>query len=139
MSSTDRSESRTGSRIFTVGGLIVLALLVGGWFFLNQQCKLSQRPFNEASWKAAYGDRESTERLAMIESLRNPDDSARVVGKSREAIDQQLGQAEPQNYFKDFDLMYRLGPSDWILRSQRFLALRFDDDGNCVEAKVLSD
>ncbi len=62
------------------------------------------------------------------------------VGRSREDIVRELGQPRPTDYFREYDLVYWVGPERGVVAiDSEWLVLRFDTAGRVSEGKLVTD
>ena len=112
--------------------LLILAFFIGGAALISSPPK---RPFSETEWKEVEGDRESSLRVPMARDLLS---TGQLEGMSKSEMVALLGEPERENYFKDYDLMYRLGGKGLILKGPSYLAIRLEN-GQFDHANVLRD
>jgi hypothetical protein len=116
-----------------IGVLLISATGVVLWIVLSHQ-KTGVR-FDSATWKGAEGIRDPV-RLMMVDDLLS---RYKIVGMSRNEIDQLLGVPTPTMYFKDYDYVYWLGPErSYISVDSEWLGIRFENN-IAVEARLLKD
>lgn len=114
--------------LLLIGGVGVAILGILNW-------PSPKQTFSEQVWRDVGGDREATIRLQMVDDLLKRD---LLKGKPESEIVALLGEPESENYFKDYDFMYRLGGKGLILKSPYFLAINLEGD-RFHSAKVLQD
>ncbi len=93
-------------------------------------------PFESNEWKAAAGDRSSTLRLTMLEDLLS---RHQLASKSRAEVINLLGNPEQENYFSEYEMMYRLGNDGGLLAGPKYMAIRFTPGDTIDELAILKD
>lgn len=96
-------------------------------------------PFDSARWKARAldGDLQWPTRLRMIDDLLR---RQRLVGADRATVERLLGPPDDTPYFKDWSMVYWLGPERGHIRiDSEWLVIRLDDKGVVSEAKIARD
>lgn len=95
--------------------------------------------FDSAAWKArsADVDVEWPTRLRMIDDLL---DRNLLKDATRAQVEELLGPADDTSYFREWDLVYLLGPERGFIRiDSEWLVLRFDKAGKVTEHRVVRD
>ena len=95
--------------------------------------------FDAEGWRRGGGEQTLTPvRLQMIEWLTR---SGQLDGLTRREVLALLGPADDTPYFRDWDLVYRLGPErDLLFRiDSEWLVIRFGRDGRVSDYRVVSD
>ena len=134
---------------YSVLGLLVVAVAVAGYvwarpliFFATasgpeDRCPGHER-FDSAVWRdtvAAYS--ELAPRACMIDDLLQ---QQRLVGMDRDAVIGLLGEPARTGYFKEFDLVYWLGPERGLFSiDSEWLVMRLDANGRVTEARLVTD
>lgn len=119
---------RFATLLVAVASAVVVLVLWRAWF--------PGQSFDRAAWQA-NATAESGVRQAMADRL-----LARrtLVGKTRAEIVDLLGEPPPTEYFKEWDLVYRLGMErGFISIDSEWLVLRLGTDGRVAEARLLTD
>jgi outer membrane protein assembly factor BamE (lipoprotein component of BamABCDE complex) len=63
-----------------------------------------------------------------------------LVGMTRAEVVRLLGEPPPAEYFRNFDLVYWLGPERGFASiDSEWLVLQLDPNGRVVQAKVVTD
>jgi hypothetical protein len=95
-------------------------------------------PFDSATWRASTASHSpDSERLRMADDLLL---SCQLHGRSRDQVVALLGPADEVHYFKEYDLVYRLGPErSWIRIDSEWLLVKLDDHGVVSEATLGRD
>jgi hypothetical protein len=112
---------------------IVVAATAGYGFAAGY---LPIRPFDKASWREArtLADRD---RLEMVDWLVR---SGRLDGMTRPQVLEMLGPPDGGSYFRDWSLVYHLGPErGFIGIDSEWLVLRIGPDGRVAEYRVVRD
>lgn len=126
--------------------LAILALAIGGYFaypyislFAEIGCaaakeRLNRLPFDSAKWKAGNEDEI---RIRMVDSLLR---KFEFTGKSRTEVVYILGEPDKTGYFRDYDMVYRLGMErGFISIDSEWLVIRLDADGLVKEYGIARD
>jgi hypothetical protein len=123
-----------------LGGLAVglgALYLIGAFPTRGMRC-FGRTTFAVTKWRAgADDDGRVTARGCMIDDYlrRHP-----PVGRSREEIVRELGVPRETGYFRDYDLVYWLGPERGLMAlDSEWLVVRFDSSGRAVEGKLVTD
>jgi hypothetical protein len=95
-----------------------------------------RRPFDPVAWRA--GDRQpEREREEMADDLVA---SRALLGKTRSEVVRLLGEPPPTEYFRSFDLVYRLGMERGFMSiDSEWLVLKLGPDGRVVECRIVTD
>ena len=126
--------------------IAILALAIGGYFaypyisfftdmgFDAAKERLNRLPFDSAEWKAGQ---ENDIRIRMVDSLlRNYE----LRGKTRVEILALLGEPDNTGYFREYDLVYRLGAErGFISIDSEWLVFRLDTNDTVKECKIARD
>lgn len=121
--------------------LAIAALIIGSrisrTIYMSEWSK-NQLPFDQAVWIA---NPDSTEmnpiRLRMVDDLLAKHD---FLGMTRKQIDDLLGPRAPTDKFRNWDLVYWLGPERGSFRiDSEWLVFRFDKDNKVKEYQHLRD
>jgi hypothetical protein len=128
-----------------IGALsIVLTLGTMGvmlYFFLSVATEpyLKSVDFDSRQWKARSldGDRMWPTRLRMVDSLL---ESGKLDKATRAYVEDLLGPADDTGYFRDWDLVYHLGPERSVFRiDSEWLVVRLDRNSVVQEARLARD
>ena len=124
-----------------VTGLAALTLVVGGWLFLRSlspMSRCSERRFTSARWKdttAAFGPK--AVRGCLVDDLVRRHE---LRGRTRADIVALLGEPPNTDYFRDYDLVYWLGPERGLMSiDSEWLVMRLDASGRVVEHRLVTD
>ncbi|MCP3732348.1 hypothetical protein M9978_18155 [Sphingomonas sp. MG17] len=112
---------------------IVVALVIGYGFVTGY---LPIRPFDSGLWRQARTT-DNQVRLRMVEWLVR---SGRLDGLTRAQVVKLLGRPDGGPYFRDWDLVYLLGPERGLIGlDSEWLVLRIGSDGRVAEYRVVRD
>jgi hypothetical protein len=131
-----KSERPTAVLIAAAGSLMIAG---GIWWYVtvvSQSDRMRPIPFSAAEWRNAQAGAANV-RIRMINDLlsRYP-----FIGRTRQQVIGLLGEPQKTGYFKDWDLVYLLGPErSWMGIDSEWLVLRLNKDGTVTDAKVMSD
>jgi hypothetical protein len=140
-----RSSSSSGRTIVIVIAVVVALLaspyvFVGGWMGWETAKELaSRRRFDqEAWWRAGYAATGAEPvRLRMVDDLLQ---RRLLDGKTRAEVIALLGPPPETAYFREYDLVYWLGPERSIFSiDSEWLGIRLGPDGRVAEAVLLRD
>lgn len=135
-------------RLLVVGGS-VLVLIIGAQFAMSVLFAAALGPgpmarcdgreqFQPQLWQdsaAVHGPLRV--RGCMVDDLRR---SHRLRGLSRAEVVALLGEPPPTNYFREYDLVYWLGPERSPLGiDSEWLVIRVDETGLVVEDRLITD
>jgi len=122
-----------GGFVFCLGALY----LIGAFPTRGMRC-FGRTTFSVAKWRAGAGDDgHVTARGCMVDDYlrRHP-----PVGRSREELVGELGVPPQTGYFREYDLVYWLGPERGLMAlDSEWLVIRFDPSGRAVEGKLVTD
>jgi len=129
------------------GGLVAVAALIYFWAWPLYLFATSPMPedrcagherFNPVVWQdtlQVYS--ELKPRGCMVDDLLA---RYKFVGITRAAVVRLLGEPQPTAYFREFDLVYWLGPERGMLSiDSEWLVMKLDRDGRVVEVKLVTD
>ena len=122
-------------------GLAVLTVIVGGWLFLRSLSPLSrcdERRFTPARWNdstLAFGP--GAIRGCVVDDLLRRE---KLRGRTRAEIVALLGEPPRTDYFRDYDLVYWLGPERGMMSiDSEWLVFRLDSTGRVIEHRLVTD
>ena len=126
--------------------IAILALAIGGYFaypyisFFTDMGydvakeRLNRLPFDTAKWKSG---KENDIRIRMVDSLLR---KYELSGKTRSEILALLGEADNTGYFRDYDLVYRLGAErGFISIDSEWLVFRLGTNYTVKEYRIVRD
>lgn len=124
---------------YAVGGASVYALLLGPLFLGPVISEYRhRRDFEPVAWRRNDGAHTSwPARLTMIDDL-----TARhaLRGLSRDSVEQLLGPRDSTDYFREWDLVYWLGPERGFLRlDSEWLVLDLGSNGRVTAYDIVRD
>lgn len=123
-----------GAGVLAVHGLAVAALLLGPTFDEYRH----RRTFDAAAWRR-HETKEVMwpDRLAMIDDLM---ERHSLRGLSRDSVERLLGPGDPTASWRDWDLVYHLGPERGLMRiDSEWLVVDFDADGRVRDYRLVRD
>lgn len=135
------NDNRTGSdKVWLIGLalaaalVILLPLLSVGVYILFSGDSVDRMTFNADEWRRVG---ESDIRQTMVDDyLQNHS----PVGLTREEVIHQLGEPPDTDYFRDYDLVYRVGTARGpFAMDSEWLVLRLDDHDKVIEARLVED
>jgi hypothetical protein len=116
-------------------GLLCMVMLLTG---CSDQVS-SPAPFDRAVWIEGEKAPPSPEapRLEMGDGLV---DSRALLGKTRQEVEAMLGSDTETDKFRNYDLVYWLGPQRGFMPiDSEWLVLKFDEKGEVSDARIVSD
>jgi hypothetical protein len=123
--------------------ILVAAVICGSALVLSAgvHWHLNYAPvaFDAAVWLRGEQTDSSSEapRLRMADGLVR---SRILLGKTRGEIESMLGPSAETGYFRDFDLVYWLGPERSFIRvDSEWLVIRLDAAGRAGEVRIVRD
>ncbi|WP_164102270.1 hypothetical protein [Candidatus Laterigemmans baculatus] len=120
---------RRTAAITACGLAVAAALTLSGWWFRGQ-------PLDPVAWRddtlVGTGIRlEMADHLVVRGTL---------TGLSRAEVVELLGEPPPTEYFRDWDLVYWLGPErGFISIDSEWLVIRFDESDRVAEYEIVRD
>jgi hypothetical protein len=129
--------------LLAVGLFGVIIATPGAILFILEVHSLHQwnakrLPFQEVAWKANVdADTMDPLRLRMVDDLL---EQHNFLGASRAEILNLLGRPEPTDKYRDWDLVYWLGPERGSIRiDSEWLVFKFDNYNRVSAYRVISD
>jgi hypothetical protein len=133
---------RLAKIVVVLFGVSVTACVAFGCFLLlkpRAEAYMHATRFDSAAWKARSIDDGPMwpTRLRMVDDL--------VAGNlhrgvPRAVIEELLGAPDKTSYFRDWDLVYRLGPERAFIRiDSEWLVFRLDAGGRVAEYRIVRD
>ncbi len=127
-------------KLLILGLVATLLCVIGavGWFFFGDtiQEHLRRRPFDAAVWK---GEKTLTNdvRIRMVDDLLRRHS---FRGMTREQLTGIVGEPDKTEYFKDWDLVYWLGPERGFMSiDSEWLVFRFDRQKKVTDHRIVRD
>ncbi|MEO0476612.1 MAG: hypothetical protein AAF085_11685 [Planctomycetota bacterium] len=125
--------------------LIIVVLLIGMlasivylFVWSPESWRLYRQAFDAEIWKSSPATwDEDSPRLMMVDDLLA---TGRLIGQSRESAVQMLGPADDTPYFRDYDLVYWLGPERGFFSiDSEWLIIKLDEEGVIRDASLARD
>ena len=127
-------------RTFLIIGVAVTicVVAVARWFFLGDtiQEHMRRRPFDAAAWR---GEKTLTNdvRIRMVDDLLRRHS---FRGMTREQVTAIAGDPDKTEYFKNWDLVYWLGPErGWMSIDSQWLVFRLDSQKKVADYRIVRD
>jgi outer membrane protein assembly factor BamE (lipoprotein component of BamABCDE complex) len=94
----------------------------------------SSKPFDSERWKSA--NLRTRDRVEMMDSLlvKHP-----LKGLPREEVVDLLGKPTPTDKWKEWDMIYVLGPTDPMPIDHEWLVIKLDNRGRVLSFKMTED
>jgi hypothetical protein len=117
-----------------VSWLVFLVLLVGVAILEF----VREHRFSPAAWQQRGGVRTLwPDRLRMVDNLL---ERRLLDGLARDSVARLLGPADSTDYFREYDLVYWLGPERGFIRiDSEWLVVRFGPNGRVSEYRIVRD
>lgn len=100
----------------------------------------NERPlrFEPGLWKSAPRlDSPESVRLRMVDSLLS---SSLLSGRTRSEVESLIGPPDTTTYFREFDMVYQLGPErSFFSIDSEWLVIRLDASGRVSTAQLVTD
>lgn len=125
--------------LISVPVLVYLGLVAHLFLAPEIEARVKAADFDSAAWKARSldGDNMWPTRLRMVDDLL---ESNRLSGATRQQVEQLLGPPDATEYFKDWSMVYWLGPERGTFRiDSEWLVLRLDEKGVVRELRSVTD
>ena len=120
-----------GKKLRVAFALTAVALFAGGsWFVFRPG-----RHFDPSLWGNSHTP--ASVRLRMADDLV---DNKKLIGLMRQEVVARLGEPPKTEYFKEFDLVYYLGPERGFMSiDSEWLVMKLGPDGRVVRATIARD
>jgi len=118
-------------------GLIVAG--AGVWFFFGDSIRerLCRQRFDAVAWRANVHSFTNAVRIRMVDDLLH---HYRFRGMTREEVTGIVGEPDNTEYFKEWDLVYRLGPErGFISIDSEWLVFRLDGQKKVTDYRIVRD
>jgi hypothetical protein len=127
--------------VVLVGVFVTAGVAFVGFLLLKPRAEayMHATRFDSAAWKARSIDDGPLwpTRLRMVDDLL---DGNLRSGVPRAEIEKLLGAPDTTSYFRDWDLVYRLGPERGFIRiDSEWLVFRLDAEGRVAAYRILRD
>jgi hypothetical protein len=119
-------------------GFIIVAAICIGWFFFRDDIRerLSRRKFDPASWQSSQSSTNAI-RIRMVDDLLR---SYQFRGMTRQQVVAIIGEPDKTEYFKDWDMVYWLGPErGWMSIDSEWLVFRLNEQKQVANYKIVRD
>lgn len=118
-------------RLAVLAALAVATIAAGAWWATAGQ-------FDPEAWQAnRHRPLTGPPRIDMIDDLLERHE---LVGRPRATVVALLGEPEETDYFREYDMVYWLGPERGLISiDSEWLVLRLSGDGRVTERRVVSD
>jgi hypothetical protein len=126
-----RYTTRMGKKLRVAFALTAVALSArGSWFVFRPG-----RHFDPSLWGNSHTP--ASVRLRMADDLV---DNKKLIGLMRQEVVARLGEPPKTEYFKEFDLVYYLGPERGFMSiDSEWLVMKLGPDGRVVRATIARD
>jgi len=120
-----------GKKLRAAFALAAVALFAGGsWFVFRPGRHFDPSPWGNSRTPAFV-------RLRMADDLV---DNNKLIGLTRQEVVARLGEPPKTEYFKEFDVVYYLGPErGFISIDSEWLVLKLGPDGRVERAAIVHD
>jgi hypothetical protein len=128
-----KSPSRQRWIVLTASVIIVLGCIT------LHEFRVPGQEFNQQLWEE-FGDFNRGSRYPPLEMADRLVAEGTLRGKTRDEIFRMLGEPPKTDYFRDWDLVYWLGPERGFMRiDSEWLVIRFDTQGQVTECRIVRD
>jgi len=125
---------------FIAAGLVVLAVVGAGvWFFFGDSIRerLSRQRFDPVAWKADDRSFTNAVRIRMVDDLLRRHS---FRGMTREQTVAIVGEPDKTGYFKEWDMVYWLGPERGFTSiDSEWLVFRLDSQKKVTDLRIVRD
>lgn len=125
---------------FIVGGLLVLSVVGASfWLFLGDSIRerLSRQRFDPVAWKTDERNFTNAVRIRMVDDLLR---RHTFRGMTRDQVTGIIGEPDKTEYFKDWDMVYWLGPERrFISIDSEWLVFRLDGQKKVTDYRIVRD
>jgi len=126
-----RYTTRMGKKLRVVFALAAVALFAGAFWLVMRP----GRHFDPSLWGNSRTP--ASVRLRMADDLV---DNKKLIGLTRQEVVARLGEPPKTEYFKEFDMVYYLGPERGFMSiDSEWLVLKIGPDGRVVRATIARD
>jgi hypothetical protein len=122
-----------------VGLVIAVGTAVVGWFFLGDDIRerSNRRQFDPVAWKANSHNFTNAVRIRMVDDLLRRE---KFRGMTRSQLTAIIGEPDDTPYFKNWDMVYWLGPErGFISIDSEWLVFRLDSQKTVTDFRIVSD
>jgi hypothetical protein len=123
----------------SVGLIGMVAVGAGVWFFFGDSIgeHLRRRRFDALVWKSNSHTLTNAMRIRMVDDLLR---RYNFRGMTREQATAIIGEPDKTDYFKNWDMVYWLGPErGWISIDSEWLVLRIDNQNKISDYRIVTD
>jgi hypothetical protein len=114
--------------------VIAFTAFLLGWIVWRIQ--VPGRPFDPVAWQDSVRVHQGV-RLEMANRLVG---CGKLEGMTRQHVIELLGKPSDEGYFREFDLVYWLGPERGLISiDSEWLALRLGEDDRVIEYRIVRD
>ncbi len=122
---------------FIAAGLVVVG--VGVWLFFGDSIRerLSRQRFDPVAWKTDDRSYTNAVRIRMVDDLLQRHS---FRGMTREQVVALVGEPDKTEYFKEWDLVYWLGPEHgFISMDSEWLVFHLDSQKKVTDLRIVGD
>lgn len=133
-----RVDAKCSSANLYALSTLALFFAAWGWFYWQLQQKMN---FDAVDWRSNAHDigyyMNTTPRQRMADGFMRKNT---LHGKTREDVDALLGPDSDSGYFRDYDLVYWLGPErGFVGIDSEWLVIKFSPDGHVADVRIVTD
>ena len=139
---TRRKIKRKTKRTILWIGCVVLVILAAGLayavrFPFGIDEYLSRRPFDSVAWNKRHDDLANATRIRMVDDLLRRHE---FRGMTRDEVTAIIGEPDDTPYFKDWDMVYWLGPERGFMGiDSEWLVFRLDGQKIVNDYRIVRD
>ncbi len=119
--------------------VIATCLALAGWVFFGENVReyLARQPFDPVAWQQALHNQTDPVRIRMVDDLLR---RHQFRGMTRVEVVALIGEPDDTPYFKDWDMVYWLGPERGFMGiDSEWLVFRLDDDKVVNDYRIVRD
>jgi len=121
-------------------GLVVVVVVGAGvWFFFGDSIRerLSRQRFDPVAWKSEAHSFTNAVRIRMVDDLLR---CYSFQGMTRDQVAAIVGEPDKTEYFRDWDMVYWLGPErGFISVDSEWLVFRLDGQKKVSDYRIVTD
>lgn len=124
--------------LLLVGLVVAATVCVGIWYFFADSIRerWNRQEFSLTAWLAPH-NHASTVRIRMVDDLLN---NHNFRGMTREQVIAIVGEPDKTESFRNFDMVYWLGPERGFMSiDSEWLVFRLDDQNRVSEYRIVRD
>ena len=122
--------------LLLIGVFGVVAVVAWPFYGYAIKERLRRQPFDKTVWQGQKDFRDDV-RIRMVDDLLRRHD---FHSKTRHQVTAVLGEPDETDYFKEWDMVYWLGPERGFMSiDSEWLVIQLDDDKKVTEYRIVRD